>query len=315
MEGEPALQGKSSSRATFSAIFRSAQVLLLCRTRPVITMRVAGFPTMREILLATLIMSQGAATQADTSSPSAGYREIGHAGTSAICASLRDDISRLVAGAARNDDAIAVGQTILIRMGKASSNASIGDASPDLELDRQRLNRVASVLSHNLAIMQSILRKLAPPAKTSATDAAPSVDLQTHLANVIASQRIILNLVSGTVLTDELGQMQTDYPKDMGPGDFNPGGPPDPSGESNSNSYITVAGLPRGVGGTAASGFTTTQGTGTNPRWSVSSSLAGHTLYDQLIRQVTEQQSAIRSSEEAEVFQITSAVALCKSSP
>jgi hypothetical protein len=260
-------------------------------------------------------MAQSPVTQAETSSPSAAYREIGHASTSDMCASLRDDVSRLVAGAARNDDAIAAGQTILIRMGKASSDASIGDASPDLELDRQRLNRVASVLSHNLAIMQSILRKLAPRAKPAPSDLTSSVDLQSRLTNVVASQETVLNLVSGTVLTDELGQMQTDYPKDSGPGALDADGHSDPSGMSNSNSFASVAGLPRGASGTAIAGFTPTQGTGTNPRWSVSSSLIGHTVYDQLTHQVSAQQSAIRSSEEAEVIQINSAIALCKSSP
>jgi hypothetical protein len=268
---------------------------------------------MREIVLATALLAQSVSTQAETPSPSSTYREIGHSSTSAMCTSLRDDVSRIVAGAARNDDAIIVGQSILAKMSKMTSDAAIGDASPDLALDRQRLVRVASVLSHNLAIMQSILRKLAPPAKTSATDAAPTVDLQSHLSSVVASQQSVLNLVSGTVLTDELGQMQTDYPKDMGPGAFGPGGPPDPSGESSSNSYITVAGLPRGANGTAVSGFTTTQGTGTNPRWYVSSSLAGHTAYDQLIRQVWVQQSIIKSSEEAEVSAITAAISICRS--
>jgi hypothetical protein len=193
-----------------------------------------------------------------------------------------------------------------------ASNASLGDISPDLELDRQRLSRVAGVLSHNLAMMQYTIRKLAAKEKVTSPDAASSIELESHLASVVTSQQNVLNLVSGAVLTDELGQMQTDYPKDMGPTALDADGHPDPSGETNASSYLSVAGLPRGANGTPVSGFTTLQGTGTNPRWSVSSSSIGHTAYDRLIHQISAQQSAIKVSEEAEVIQISSAIRICR---
>ncbi len=247
------------------------------------------------------LCSAGAYAQsvAPAPAPSASpLREIGHVTTNSICTALSKGVAPILFGVSRNDEAIGASHRGLSKM---DSDTALHSSEAALEFDKRYLLQVADVLGHNLDTIKKILASAAFPRTISDSDDQAVAILKQHLEDVAAKQREALNLVTGTVETSDLGQMQTERNSGMDSATSGDTSTPAPlPAETGDNSFLSVAGLNSSAAGTTD--LRTTAGT-----------TLGHTMYATIVRQLEGTQLHVAYDEHQVDRDVVTAVAMCKS--
>jgi hypothetical protein len=221
--------------------------------------------------------------------------EIGRVHSNALCTTLRQNIAPTIAGLMKNDEIIGAGHRAFGKMARDSA----GSSGAAIDIDKLYLEQVETRLVHNLAVVDRLLGdEKRFPANPKSDDERDASALRAQLLAVADSQRKALDLVSGTLETESLGQMQHEMSDQM----KNATGQvaPLPTATSDPVSFIGAAGLPD----------STPDGVPTDS--SKTSTLTGHTLYDGLQGALEITQGTIARREQVATSAVLTAVAECR---
>lgn len=231
-------------------------------------------------------------------SPTAALPEIGRVRSNVLCTTLRQNIAPTVAGLMKNDEIIGAGHRAFAKM----SSDSAGTSSASIDIDKLYLEQIQTRLVHNLRVIDQLLGDTKRfPAVPKNDDERDAVTMRGQLLAVAASQRSALDLISGTLDTEALGQMQHDVNNQMKSATGQVG--PQPIATSDPVSFIGTAGLPDDV---PAAGIPTKN--------DKTSTLGGHTVYDEIMASLEGTQSTIARREVVASNAVVNAVGSCRAS-
>jgi hypothetical protein len=148
-----------------------------------------------------------------TPSPAAtALPEIGHVRSKGFCTTVRDNVAPSLLGVMKNDDLIGAGHRAFAKMA-ADGSANSAQA---VDLDRVYLDKVAAAMAHNLRVITTLLAdKTRFPDKATTDDDRFAQQVRDQLVAVADAQKRTLDVISGTVETDRMGQMRADYDTGM----------------------------------------------------------------------------------------------------
>jgi len=232
-----------------------------------------------------------------TPTPAPVLPEIGRVRSNALCTTLRQNIAPTIAGLMKNDEIIGAGHRAFAKM----SHDGAGTSSAAMDIDRLYLEQVETRLVHNLGVVDRLLgdQKRFPNAPGT-DDERDALVMRSQLQAVADSQRKALDLVSGTLETESLGQMQHEMNGQMSSATGN-GATPLPAPTADTLSFIGAAGLPDyqpvpGLPTTAAK----------------QSTLFGHTVYDEINAALEETQNVTARREQIATSSVITAVSDCR---
>jgi hypothetical protein len=230
-------------------------------------------------------------------SPPANLPEIGRVHSNTLCTALRVRIAPTVVGLMKNDEIISAGHRAFAKMGRDTADNSSGS----IEIDKLYLEQVETRLVHNLKVVDMLLAdaKLFP-ANATTDDERDATLMKAQLLAVADSQRKALDLVSGTLETESLGQMQHDINNQMASA-TGPNTGPLPAPTADPASFIGTAGLPD-----------TSPQAGLPTRSSMLSTVGGHTVYDGLAAVLENEQGTIAQRERVATSSVIAAVNDCR---
>jgi hypothetical protein len=232
-----------------------------------------------------------------TPTPAPVLPEIGRVRSNALCTTLRQNIAPTIVGLMKNDELISAGHRAFAKM----SHDQAGTSSAAMNINLLYLEQVETRLVHNLGVVDRLLGDEKRFPQTPRTDDdKDAVAMRSQLEAVAASQRKALDLVSGTLETESLGQMQHEMNDQMRNATGNGATPmPDPTGDAVS--FIGSAGLPE---------YTPVAGLPTEA--SKQSKLIGHTVYDQINTVLEGTQSVTARREQVATTSVITAVGQCR---
>ena len=231
-----------------------------------------------------------------TPTPAPVLPEIGRVRSNALCTTLRQNIAPTIAGLMKNDEIIGAGHRAFAKMAHDGTGAS----SAAIDIDKLYLEQVETRLVHNLGVIDRLLsdQKRFPDAPKS-DDERDALVMRSQLQAVAASQRKALDLVSGTLETESLGQMQHEMSDQMRSATGQ--ATPLPDVTSEPVSFIGAAGLPDYQ---PVPGLPTTA--------SKQSTLQGHTVYDEINAALEGTQSVTARREQLATSSVIAAVSDCR---
>jgi len=233
-----------------------------------------------------------------TPSPAAALPEIGRVRSNVLCTALRQNIAPTIVGLMKNDEIIGAGHRAFAKMARDQAGTSSGS----IDIDKLYLEQVETRLVHNLKIVDTLLGDQKHfPADPKTDDDRDAVAMKSQLAAVAESQRKALDLISGTLETESLGEMQHDISNQMKSATGQAG--PLPAATSDPVSFIGSAGLPEY---TPVAGLPTTA--------SKTSTLGGHTVYDTIAAALEDTQGTIAQREKVATSSVITAVGECRAS-
>ncbi len=164
---------------------------------------------MRAVALTlAMVIATTVTAPAQTSSPSP-LPEIGRTRSKGFCTTVRDNVAPTLLGLMKTDDIIGAGHQAFAKM----AHDQVARSGPALEMDRLYLSKVAISIAHNLKVVDKLLADPARfPAKATTDDEQFALEVKARLADVAKAQRSALDIINGTIETDKLGQMQTEFP-------------------------------------------------------------------------------------------------------
>ncbi len=226
--------------------------------------------------------------------------EIGRVRSNVLCTTLRQNIAPTILGLMKNDEIIGAGHRAFLKMGHDQA----GYSSASIEIDKLYLEQVETRLVHNLQVIDRLLgdEKRFPSSPRTADD-RDAIALKSQLVSVADQQRRALDLISGTLETESLGQMQHDIDNSMQSAVGQTGPQPQTAATAGPNTFIGSAGLPDY---SPVSGLPTTA--------SKNSDLAGHTVYDSIAAALEGTQGTIARREQLATSAVLSAVSDCRAS-
>jgi hypothetical protein len=222
--------------------------------------------------------------------------EIGRVRSNALCATLRQNIAPTILGLMKNDELVGAGHRAFAKMARDSA----GTSAASVDIDKLYLEQVETRLVHNLKVVDKLLGDQQRfPAYPKSDDERDAITMRSQLLAVADAQRKALDLVSGTLETEALGQMQNDIDNQM----KSATGPtsPLPVATSDPASFIGSAGLPEY---SPVDGLPTTA--------SKTSALGRHTVYDELAAALEETQATTARREAIATSTVIAAVNDCR---
>ena len=230
-----------------------------------------------------------------TPSPAA-LPEIGRVRSNALCTTLRQNIAPTILGLMKNDEIIGAGHRAFNKMARDSA----GTSGASIDIDKLYLEQVETRLVHNLGVIDRMLgdAKRFPATPITDDDHAANA-MKSQLLAVAEQQRKALDLVSGTLETESLGQMQHELNGQM-QGATGQAAPPAPA-TPDPITFIGSAGLPDY---SPVPGLPTTS--------SKMSTLGGHTVYDVIAASLENTQGTIAQREGIATSAVLSAVSECR---
>ena len=125
-----------------------------------------------------------------------------------LCTTLGHNVQIALVGLMKNDEVIDSGRREFAKMAWDQTQGSAA-----LGIDRLALKNVAAAMVHNLYQIDQVLDDPARfPLKPSSADEEAADRMKAALQAVADRQKAQLNLINGTVETDELSQMRHDIP-------------------------------------------------------------------------------------------------------
>ena len=139
----------------------------------------------------------------------------------------------------KNDEIIGAGHRAFSKM----ASDSAGTSSASMDIDRLYLEQVQTRLVHNLRVIDQLLGDQKRfPAVPKNDDERDAMTMRSQILAVTASQRSALDLISSTLDTEAMGQMQHDLNDQMKSASGQVA--PQPIATSDPVSFIGTAGLP-----------------------------------------------------------------------
>ena len=208
---------------------------------------------------------------------------IGSTHSKGFCDTVRDNVAPSVVGLIKNDALIGAGHRAFAKMVYDTTTSS----PAALDLDRVYLGQVVHALAHNAAAIDTLLADQKRFPKTPASDDDKlAAQIAAQLRAARDRQNDALNLIDGTLETEQMGQMRQDLPQQMqsavGPSMAPAVGAPTPA-----PNFLDTAGLPSY---SAVAAF--------DPRTLGTSSTLGNTPYDRVLHALDLDQARIAGAEQ-----------------
>jgi hypothetical protein len=236
------------------------------------------------LLLVALTASAGSAVAQTVPAPGVTPPPtIGSTHSKGFCDTVRDNVAPSVLGLMKNDALIGAGHRAFAKMVHDTTTSS----SAALDLDRVYLEQVVHALAHNVTTIDTLLadQRRFPKTPTSDDDKL-AAELAAQLRAARDRQNDALNLIDGTLETEQMGQMRQDVSQQMqsavGPSMAPTAGAPSPA-----PNFLDTAGLPSY---SAIAAF--------DPRTLATSSTLGNTPYDRVLRALDNDQARIAGAEQ-----------------
>ena len=170
--------------------------------------------------------------------------EIGRVRSTHICAILRDRIEPAIARLAEADTQLQKGKLSFLSMARNQ----VAEVRPALQLDEVHVEFTVKAMVDELAAMRALLSNTNEfPSSPQSDDGKTAADLKAQLLALEAQHQMAINVMNGTVATDQLGQMQHEGMSYM----LSAVGPvqgeaitPEPAATIEPTSFVGYAGLP-----------------------------------------------------------------------
>jgi hypothetical protein len=216
-----------------------------------------------------------------------------------LCSALRDNVAVSLAGLMKNDRIIEVGRNALRTMGEDKVTGSTS------HMASLAAENVVGSMVHNLAVIDSELNDPARFPKTPRSSDEHLADtLKAQLQAIEDQQKIELNVLNGTIQTDDLNSMQHDLPENTpavsGSSGNAAGGA---AASSPAPTTIAKAGLPNTPDAPAA----------TDSRVLAGNDLIGNTLYGRLAASMAQVQRRTAGLESIIAASVEQAAQECRS--
>ena len=253
----------------------------------------------------TLAMTVALATPAPAATPPKTIIQI-H--VSPLCTGLRQNIGPAIGKVLQNDKTIADSRPLLRGYTKAIATSSL---SKDLQMSR--LERSITPLVKNTAAIEKLLNDPFIFPKVAVTDADRQLlQIRANLEQVVAQQKGALDVLSGFIDTEQLGQLQLagkeyqaltstkEIPKAQGGGIQ--------GAQSPQQAGIAPTPPPSGV---LSAGVANTPGQGADPRLQETGNVVGHNPLDVFDQAIAQYQAQLQASEGQAAELVVKALPLC----
>jgi hypothetical protein len=159
-------------------------------------------------MLAMLVFALAAAPSPEPSP--AILQEIGRVRSrTPLCSTLREAVAPSILALLKSDSVLSAGGRTFVTMGKHELERSRGQ----LELDRLQLDKQVVAIVKNLQAVDTLLMDTKRfPRVATTDDERRALAIKEQLLKIAKAQNDALNVISGTLETDRLGQMQHDFP-------------------------------------------------------------------------------------------------------
>ncbi len=236
--------------------------------------------------------------------------EIGRVRVTEVCDALKARIAPALFALMKNDEALSGARRGLVKMGDAAGDNSLGDINPGLGMDRAHILQLTSLAQRNLKIVAALLGPQANAADAGTDSAAATA--AAALRKVAAQQSTAVNLISGLLQTDQMGQMEQEFAKcPLGPCPIKADGTVDTWGRDTHQTYLDFAGLPNGPADWGVKAPLSPDEYAINPRSLAAVKMRGHTLYDAASANLGSIQVSVASAESAASDAVVDTVKVC----
>jgi hypothetical protein len=228
-------------------------------------------------------------------------REIGRVRSRALCTTLRENVAPTLAKLIEGDARIVAGRSTFVKMGQ---NVVLKNPAR-MDLDRIALGMTVSVLARSVIAADTLLADAKRfPVNPQTDDERDAAAMKKQLQAVIDEQKHVLNIFSGLLETDLMGQMRNDLPVPIGRATGSERAKP-PADASDVVSFLDVAGIQNGPANkTAADGVAAA---------TMQHGLFGRTVYDTFAGEVGRHQDRIAKAESSASDTVNVALADCRS--
>jgi hypothetical protein len=228
-------------------------------------------------------------------------REIGRVRSRALCTTLRENVAPTLAKLIEGDARIVAGRSTFVKMGEDV----VFRNRARMELDRIALDVSVHHLARSIIAADTLLADAKRfPANPQADDERDAAAMKKQLQAVIDEQKHALNLFSGLLETDRMGQMQHDFPLAIAHAIAADGVKPQED-TSETVSFLDVAGLPNDPATKTITDATTAA--------TMQHGLFGRTIYDTFAGEVARHQHRIATIELSASDTVHVALADCRS--
>jgi len=245
--------------------------------------------------------AQTAAVPTATATP---LKTIKHVYATRLCTGLRRSIGPAVRDVLQNDRAIAISRPLFQDYVKSSSTGSQGA----VDMDVMRMEKLIGPLVSNTQAIEKYLNDSIYPSKPQSDQDRQLLQMRAHLADVLAQQKQALDLVSGFVDTQQLGQLRAaghEYDKTLNNPDTRSG-----SGNPNAGSASPTS-APAPILNAGVNNASNDPGRASDPRYLNTGSQLGYNplnIFDQRMEQF---QTEINKIESLASQSILKAVPMC----
>jgi hypothetical protein len=233
-------------------------------------------------MLARLTAAALAAVLASPSPAPTPLKTISHLRVLRLCTGLRRSIYPAVGRVLQDDKVIAQSRPLFQDYVKQSATST----QPAVDLDVVRLERLIDPLVKNTQAIERLLNDPIYPLHAVSQSDQDLLDMRTRLQEVLAQQKRALDLVSGFVDTQQMGELQNaghEYDSATAP---NRQSSPPPSAPTSPPNDILSAGIPNPQ-------------RSNDPRFTPTNSLVGYNPLNGFDEQMEAYQQTITTSEDA----------------
>jgi hypothetical protein len=249
----------------------------------------------------TLAMTVALATPAPAATPP---KTIVQIHVSPLCTGLRQNIGPAIGKVLQNDKTIADSRPLLRGYVKAVASNSL---SKDMQISR--LERSITPLVKNTAAIEKLLNDPFIFPKVAVTDADRQLlQIRANLEQVVAQQKGALDVLSGFIDTEQLGQLQLagkEYQNLTSTHEM-----PNAQGAAGAASARQIAPTPP-PSGVLNAGVQSTPGQATDPRLQETGYSIGHNPLDVFDQAIAQYQAQLQASEGQAADLVVKALPLC----
>lgn len=249
----------------------------------------------------TLAMTVALATPAPAATPPKTIIQI-H--VSPLCTGLRQNIGPAIGKVLQNDKTIAESRPLLRGYGKAVASGSIAK-----DLQMSRLERTITPLVKNTAAIEKLLNDPFVFPKVAVTDADRQLlQIRANLQQVVAQQKAALDVLSGFIDTEQLGQLQLagkEYQNLTASHEMT-----NVQGSAGAQSARQIAPTPP-PSGVLNAGVPNTPGQAADPRLQETGNVVGHNPLDVFDQAIAQYQAQLQASEGQAADLVVKALPLC----
>jgi hypothetical protein len=224
--------------------------------------------------------------------------EIGRTHSKGFCTTVRDSVAPSVLGLMKTDELVGASHRAMAKMAHDQAHGT----PEERDIDRVYARRVVAAMAHNLGVIKKMLSdEKRFPKNPASDDDRFALLLKAQLQAAADRQNETLNHVNGILETTAMGEMRNEISTQMASSVANAGTPNGGAALGTGDQFLDASSVP----GSGPGGMFQNRGPG-------SSSTAGGTIWDKLVRDIEVQQARIAGAEQRLTPTVIAASAACR---